>query len=75
MLGTVVFLHILEVNLFIILKHFIFLLILSSGRSYKVRDSDLGLLPYLLFFLFQSLSICTCDLLLCGNFIQSTDIY
>lgn len=43
MLGTVSFLNISEVNVFIILKHFIFLLILSSERSYKVCDSDLGL--------------------------------
>ena len=53
MLDHVLFLNISEVNLFIILKYFIFLLIFSSGSSHRVDDSDLGL-PTLVasFFLF-----------------------
>ena len=56
MLDIVLFLSISEVNLFIILKHFIFLLILFGGRSYKSSDPDLGL-PPLCALLFQNLNI------------------
>lgn len=55
MLGNALFLSISEVNLFI-LKHFIFLLILFSGRSYKGCDSELGC-PTRFALLFQKVNI------------------
>lgn len=79
MLDHVFFLNISEGNLFVILKHFIFLLIFSSGRSCRVGDSVLGLpilSAFLSFFFFpQNLNVQTCYLLSYGKCIQSTDIY
>lgn len=79
MLDHVLFLNISEVNLFIILIYFIFLLFFSSGSYAAWMILILDFLPYQLlsFFFFspQNLNVQTCYLLSYGKYIPSMNIY